>query len=82
MKTTKKIKRFDALEFKTKTQSEIANEILGMNSSQEIEYFRKGVEKGALSVWWQQVQLRQSFKPSNLPQRRRKRFKGEGENVA
>jgi len=47
MKTTKKIKNFNCLEFKDKVQEQIYNEIRDLSPEQEIEYFRNSVKQGS-----------------------------------
>ena len=52
MKTEKK---FDCLEYKEKVQAEIFEEIKGLTSQEQIEYFNRHAEKGDLADWWRRI---------------------------
>ena len=51
MTTTKK-KKFDCMEVKRKSQMKIYEEIKEMTPEQEIDYFRRSVNKSELAKWW------------------------------
>jgi hypothetical protein len=56
--TTKPTKKtFDALADKWTIQEKIAEEIARLSPEEEIEYFRRESERGALGEWWRSVKM-------------------------
>ena len=55
MKTQKVEKSFDCIEYKRRVQAEIYDEIRDLSHGQQVEYFRRRAEEGALGNWWRSV---------------------------
>jgi hypothetical protein len=55
---TKSEKTFDCIQYKRKVQSEIYDEIKGMTHAEEIAYFQRQADSGALGQWWKRVKAR------------------------
>ncbi len=47
-------KRVDCIAMKREAQSRIYEEIKGLSSKQQIEYFRDAVRSGRFKQWWEE----------------------------
>ncbi len=56
-------KRFDCVEYKRAVQERIYEEIKNLSPDEQIEYFRRRAEGGALGQWWRAVTEFSAEKP-------------------
>lgn len=64
MTPSKTPKTFDCIAFKRQAQSEIYEATQLMSHEEQLEYFRKRAEEGALGEWWKSIKCRQSAPPA------------------
>ena len=60
MKKQAKDKAFDCVAFKRQAQSKVYEDTRQMKVAEQVEYFRRRAQSGALGSWWKRVS------PSNV----------------
>lgn len=62
MMTSTTIKKtFDVLELKDNIQTQIFNEIKHLSEEEQIQYYRKESEQGALGKWWREIKQKTTY---------------------
>lgn len=55
MKSKAANKRFDCVAFKRKAQSKVYEDTRQMTVAEQVEYFRRRAQSGALGSWWKRI---------------------------
>jgi hypothetical protein len=55
MKRRAAAKRFDCVAFKRRAQSKVYEDTRELTVAEQVEYFRRRAQSGALGPWWKRV---------------------------